>query len=334
MQVEASKWEEMYKKSKLMKMCLLLMALAILPPGVRAEALPGDEVSPPLSRKISVDRIQSAIGNGARGLADKLDRFFSDEQIEEELQTTRVRLKPTIIWSEGGQLETLLPLRIDLALPRLENKWKIFVKSFQDDDDDEIPNELDPKDDNGVDKEDDTSTFFGLQYTILSRTARHIKLSAGPKLRSNSLRFFGDARIRFQYLTGTWITRLTQQVFFNGEEFGERTRLDFQQPIGKKNVFRSASMVMWSETSQGVDLKQTFLLRHFLSESKAAGASCEITGHTRPYLSVDTYVAALEYRQKMWRDWLYLNIKPQAKFPHETDFRFTPLLNVSLEAIF
>ena len=120
----------------------------------------------------------------------------------------------------------------------------------------------------------------------------------------------------------------------DNEELGERTSFDFQRPIGTREVFRSSSSVTYSETSKGVDLKQKLLLRHFFSETIAAGVSGEIAAHTRPSMVVDAYVVAFEYRQRIWRDWLYFDLNPQARFPFEADFEFTPFLGLSLEVIF
>ncbi len=319
--------------SKLINIWILFLALAILSPTALAKASSENVTKLAFQKMTAVDRLHLVIGNGARSLADRLDRFFSDEQIEEELQTTRVRLKPTIQWSEADNLDALIPFRIDLVLPRLKNKWKVLLSSFRDKDDDQIPDDADYIDNDGEDEDDDTGIFLGLQYTALSGIARHIKTSAGPKFKGKSVRFFASARVRFQYRIGPWTANLSEKVFYD-KEFGERTTFDFQRPIGTKEVFRSLSAITCSETSKGVDLRQVFLLRHFFSETIAAGISGEIAAHTRPSTVVDAYVLAFEYRQKIWRDWLYLDVNPQARFPREVDFEFTPFLGLSLEAIF
>jgi len=320
--------------SKLINIWTLILALAILSPAAVAKASSDNETKLALQEMTTVDRLHLAIGNGARSLADRLDRFFSDEQIEEEVQTTRVRLKPNIQWTEADNLDTSIPFRIDLVLPRLENKWKILVSSFRDKDDDQIPNEVDFIDNDGLDQGDEISTFLGLQYTPLFEIARHIRTSLGPKFKGKSVYFFASARVRFQYLIGPWTANLSEKVFYDNEELGERTSFDFQRPIGTQEVFRSSSSITYSETSKGVDLRQMLLLRHFFSETIAAGLSGEIAAHTRPSMVVDAYVVAFEYRQKIWRDWLYFDLNPQARFPREVDFKFTPFLSVSLETIF
>ena len=282
----------------------------------------------------SIDRLHLAIGNGARNLANRLDRFFSDEQMEEELQTTRVRIKPTIQWSKEDKLEASVPFRIDLVLPRLENKWKIMVKSFSDKDDDQIPDETDFTDNNGDDQDEQTGTFLGLQYTPLAGIVKHVKTSVGPKFKGDSVSLFVSIRLRFQYVAGPWTTYLTQQLFYENDELGERTSLDLHRPIGNKKVFRSESTATHSESSKGVDLRQIFLIRYFFTENIAVGILGEIAAHTRPSSVVDAYVGSFEYRQKIWKEWLYFNLKPQARYPREENFKFTPFLSISVESIF
>ena len=186
--------------AKLINICTLFLALSLLSSTAPAKTLSENEPKIAIQKITAVDRLHLAIGNGARDLANRLDRFFSDEQIEKELQTTRVRLKPTFQWTETDKLEASIPFWIDLVLPRLENKWKLLVRSFRDKDDDQIPDEDDYTEDEGETEDDETGTFLGLQYTFFSGIARHIRTSAGPKFKGGSVRFFASARMRFQYL--------------------------------------------------------------------------------------------------------------------------------------
>jgi hypothetical protein len=55
---------------------------------------------------------------------------------------------------------------------------------------------------------------------------------------------------------------------------------------------------------------------------------------TRPRNQAVEYLAVVRYRQKIWRDWLFYEIAPQARFPRDRDFDFTPGILFRLEMIF
>ncbi len=45
-------------------------------------------------------------------LTDRVDRFFSNQDTEDELQTSSIRIKPSVELSEGGQVELSLPTHL------------------------------------------------------------------------------------------------------------------------------------------------------------------------------------------------------------------------------
>ena len=99
-------------------------------------------------------------------------------------------------------------------------------------------------------------------------------------------------------------------------------------------MFRARSSATWSEQTQGVGLKQTFSLRHFVGQNSVLGASWQIGGHTSPAMIVDGHTIALEFRTKLWLDWLSCEIFPHVFCHRNNDVNFEPALLSSFEMIF
>lgn len=299
------------------------------------------EVEPPATVQDRADTIHTAIRKGVRGLGDRLDRFFADERVEAEAQKSRLRVRPTVEWLEGGETEQSVPVRLSVVLPRLERKWQLAFTQVEDRDDDLIPDQADvvPGTSDSLPDQDDTaedatSTFVTLSYTPVAKTRRNVKLSAGPKYRGGSIELFTALRLRLSRRVGMWKPRLTQSFFYDGDEFGERTRVDFDRPLSDELLFRSATTATYTESSEGAELVQTLLLRRFLGADKAVQTSVSAAGNTRPVTSVDRYVAAVRYRQKFWKKWLVLSVRPEVRYPRDADFTAEPALIISLEATF
>ncbi len=269
-------------------------------------------------------------------LSDRLDRFFSDQHIEEELQTSSIRLKPGIRWSEGGQLDFQLATRLNLVLPRLQDRWQIFFSSIPDEDNDQDPDRNDYTDNQpSVVDEEQTSSLLGLQFAPITDLKQHLKFITGIKIRSDEFNPFGLTRFRYRFSLGSWSLRFTQSVFYFADNgFGENTQLDFNRPLGDKTFFRLRNSLTWSEQTRGVGLKQTFFLRHFISQNSVLGVSWRIGGHTSPEMIVDGHTIALEFRTKLWLDWLFWEVSQEALFHRDTNFRYQPALLASLEMIF
>ena len=105
------------------------------------------------------------------------------------------------------------------------------------------------------------------------------------------------------------------------------------RPINDETLFRSRSAVIWSELSAGVDLKQTFYLRHFLTEDIVTGIYWRIGGHTSPHTILDGHTVAIEFRSKLWVNWLYFQFSPQVQYLRRDNFRALPVFFSDIEFI-
>ncbi len=301
----------------------------------RAEEDPGAG-TPPGKRTPLPDRLQPAIGNRLRTLADRLDRFFSDEVVEEELQDSRIRLGPSVEWSRGGARELSFPVRLHLALPRLENRVQLFLDRWEDqwEDADDDTRGSDAR--RWLDwNEPDRSTRLGLQFSPVTQLRQHLKFTGGVRLSSGELDPYVSTRFRRSVPFDIWTLRFTQSVFWYREDgVGETTRVEFLRPLGERLDMRTVSAATWSETSRGVDLRQALVFRRWVAEGQAVALALSAAGHTRPTTVADAYAMSVEYRRLIYRDWVFLRLVPEARFPRDRDYAFTPFLVTALEMVF
>ena len=302
----------------------------------QAEEQIGEDASDSEAEMALPDRLHRTIGGGVREIADRIDRFFVDEHLEDEFQTSSIRVKPTVAWYESGDVDFEVPLKVRLVLPRLQRKWQFFVDSILDEDNDLDPDRIDTTRDETLPTVDaETSSTLGLQFIPFAKIRKNIRFRSGLKVRDWEIIPFVSTRYRHESVFKIWKARWTQKVFwFEDNGFGERTDMVWERNLGNQIQFRSTSSATWSETSEGVDLKELLVLRRFLREDRAVSLSYLITGHTRPEAIVDAHTLAVKYRQRFLRKWLFFEIEPQFRFLEEDDFELSPVLFVSNEVVF
>lgn len=276
-----------------------------------------------------VDRMHDFVSAGVRGLADRLDRFFTDRRSLAEEQRSRLLLKPTVAWVENQAPEVSVPLDGRLVLPRLEEKLRLQITTTETDSTDD--RELVDDQETGS---DERSTLLGLVFTTVAEQTRNVSLRAGLRVRDGTIKPAASARARFTMPAGDWISRFTQSLFHDGDEFGARTLLDFDRRMAPGALFRSASSLTVTETSDGAELRQEFSLRRLRNARTGVEAFFAVEGHTDPVTVADRYVIGTELRERAERQWLTLSVRPELRYPRELAFAREAALIVALEMEF
>ncbi len=291
-------------------------------------ALAQDDTTPPPG---TVDRLHGMIGAGMRGLADRLDRFFTDERSLAEEQRSRLRLRPEVAWVEAGGSEASLPVNARVVLPRVEENLRLQLTSIDDDETDVAGG---AESDDAGETDDERRTFLGLVYTSIAEQARNVSVRGGLRARDGTVKLAASLRGRYTVPLGAWSARLTQSFFYDGDEFGERTLVDFDRPLDRATLFRTTTSATVTESSDGAELRQRLLLRRLLSAHSGVEFFFTVDGHTDPVVVADQYTIGTTYRTRVWKDWLTLSLRPELRFPRDIDFEREAALIVGLEAVF
>ncbi|HEY5649257.1 MAG TPA: hypothetical protein VIU33_07135 [Nitrospiria bacterium] len=270
-------------------------------------------------------------------MARRIDRFFSDEYIEEELQTTRLRFIPRVEWSRGGEAEFRVPFKFKLVLPGVKRKWKLFVGNMVDPDNDLNPNITDTRV-NELDgsQEADTSSFLGIERDVFTKIRQSLKLRSGIKVRFREVNPFAWVRYRYTAFFSVWTLRVTEKVYWFGDTgFGERTTLEWDRPLLDQAMqLRLTTTGTWAETSAGLELVQSLEIRRLIREGMAISLSYQVAAHFRPTKEVDSHTIGVGWRQRFLRDWMFLDIQPQVRYLETEDYRPSAVLFASVEIIF
>lgn len=277
----------------------------------------------------AMDRVHGAVSWGLVETVDTFDGFFGDDRVPEENNETllRVSLPYTIKESDESEFKPTVNARV--ALPRLQNRLHLILDEVTEEDDDDGRRRR--QDD---DEEDRQRFSLGLRYLAKERYRIRINYDAGVRLNSG-LDPFVRARASRAFSLKKWVPRVTEDLLWTEKEsLTSTSTLNFDRPVVTTVMFRASSRMIWEEDDYGVKPSQNLILFWRPSDVRAGSLNLGVSGLTHPATVVDKYRAAVTYRQRIFRDWIFVELTPEAQFPRDRDFSFTPMLTLKLEMIF
>jgi len=288
---------------------------------------------PPTSYSSWYDRGHESLSHSIVRSGRWFDAFFGDQRIEEEIRGTRLRLRTSVKVSEGIDLQPRVDLNLKLALPHLEDRLQIIIDSVRRD-------EEETDDTERIDRsfgtlEDDFDVSAATRVVLGKILNSQLDFDVGVKLKVDQADPFVKLRTQKLIDNEQIAVRLTQfLVWVSGDGFGETTRIDLDTSLSKDRFLRFSTAATWSEVSNGIDIEnQLSLYKHLNKSKRAIGVEISTETQTDPG-KLNLVKMLVRYRQRIHRDWMFFEIAPEAGFPEERDFDFTPRLNFRLDIMY
>lgn len=323
-----------------------VLLLAFAAPAAMGQELPLDA---PVETN-ALDRGHAQVSGYVLRLVSGIDHFLHDALADEDHESSRlieqfygdrymqsaaaagsyVRITPEISFSDDPAVETDIDFNARLRLRRFSDRLEVFVSRSEEDEDvlggvlGRVSRRLRERDEDGG---------AGLRYRLPEYFALRSSVSASLALKPEPVLRL-KVRGRLQADLGAWRTRLSETLFWESDDgFGEKTQLEFIRPIGSSTVFRTSTAAVWSETSEGIDLGQSAAWSHEFSRRRSLALRAGVAGHTEPDAIVDLYTARVTWRQRVYRDWFFVEVEPGVDFPNDEDFDAVPLLSIRFDIV-
>ncbi|HIA28570.1 MAG TPA: hypothetical protein EYN79_10755 [Planctomycetes bacterium] len=315
--------------------CSLLLSLLLIapvfaqePPIPPGEPPPSDEPAAPRDFFWVFDGIRGDLSQRVLDLSERVDNFFGDETLDDEPSGTRVRVRSTLRFDEGGEIEESFKVRARVSLPRTRERLGLFIESFREELDFNL-DDLSPTSDGSSEDED----VAGLRAALLANERGSLSLDGSVKIDSGVQ---PRARLRWRedHSLDVWNLRLIQSLEWRNEEgWGETTFLRFQRVLEEDRLLRWGSRFHYSETSDGLEVFTEALFFHPIDEITGIFFSIDARGRSKPRRVVDEYGAQIRLRRLVRSDWLYLEVAPRVAFPEENDRAAEFIFFFTLESI-
>lgn len=296
----------------------LFIALILIPGLIFASpAEEPEEVSIPI-----LETTQELFGTQVNTVANRLDLFFADQRADDELARSRIRIRHRYEIRERELLNRDTEIRINIRLPKLEDKFKFEMES------DEVKKD-ETKTEKKIRKMDEASTNE-LNKRWQFRADLGVNASIPPRV-------FSRARLRKNMETGTVIHRFVEELaWYSDRDWEENTTLDSDQSIKDNLLFRFRNATDWKVTRKDFKTQHGPSLLHKISLNDAFSYNANFTTTVEPggIWFVNNYRLSVNYRRNLYKQWLFMDIIPGIDFPKKWSFRRTPFAVLQIEALF
>ncbi len=231
------------------------------------------------------------------------DNFFANDRVfEEGVAGTYIRWRNEFTYDEETSFSYKPDLSFSVELPGLKKRLRL---TFDNEDDDALRDI--------VPGNQQSTNALGLQLDIAenSRSKFNISVSLSPRIR---------LRYRYTYPIFQLVTlRFTQEMQREKEINSARTLIDFEKLFENQLFLRASSEGKVSETFDGVDWLQAFVLYQRLNKKTSLSYETSVNGITEPETLAINYRVGVRFRQNFHRKWLFYEVAPEITWPITLD---------------
>jgi len=279
-----------------------------------------------------IDRIHDSMALSVNEAAQWFDSFFEDERYISEEASSRIRLRPSILFEEGKSADLKFSLGARINVPRFNKKLKLVISDVTTDVNDSF-------DSRQFTAPESDETNVGLQYTLRDKDRLNTHLAVGIKTGGNhGVDLFIGPRLRKTWRLDPWQLRFTERVrWYTDIGWESRSRVDIERVVNTDWLFRGAFDIRIRKDDyheKGLEYNITPALVQKLRHHAAIEYQWSTSVVTRPNHRVDETGLRLRFRKRVWRKWLFYEVNPQLLFRNHDDFRATPGIDFRLEASF
>jgi len=274
-----------------------------------------------------------SISSAVAIMGERMDAYFAGENYIIEDNNTYLRLRLSQKWIEGGKLEPELDYKFRLDLPGTKERYRL-VLAYQEDNEQTLEERSRPSE--TARPPEQQSLFAGLLRTLSDEGGEwETKLSAGIKVKLPPDPFVRASGKRFVALGETWEFELRSGVeWFNSSGVHAETDFIFERLLADDLLFRVATLLDWRDEDDTLEYGEKLSLFQDLGPRNAIAYHFGVFGNSYSHSKINTYYLSADYRQDIYKDWLYMNVVPELAFPRDEGFSGVASITISFEIFF
>ncbi len=320
-------------KRPVVSVILLALVLMVLTSPARAEqnhaATSGD---PDAGSSVLVDTTHRQVSALVLNSAQWIDTFFRNERTLSEGTATYLRLRMSSTSQEGELLKLNLRTRINLDLPLFDERVRLF---FNADDDRFDPSQLAQEDQDVIEPlATEHEASAGLRYYLKSTLRNHISLNAGLRFRGATPVIDLEPRFRHAETFNGWDLRFTQRFNLRTDDnYRATTRLDLERSW-RQFFLRTSVIGNWYKDEPGYYYGYHVSLFQPISRNRIVQYGWRNAFATRPTHVLTETRILVSYRQRIWKEWLFVEVSPQVALPRQDNYDPTLFFFLHVDVVF
>ncbi len=263
-----------------------------------------------------------------------LDSFFADDRNYQESNNSLVQLDLLKVSGYGGDRKWVLSGRAKLDLPSTQKRFHLLLETNPDKNVTGEPKQAQATPLKQVVGPESYSAAVRYEKAKEQEKPWHLSSDLGVKFQGIQTNPFARARGSYAVTHNDWRLKTVETVFwFNTIGAGESTQLDVERILSESMLFRATSNATWINDKKNFDLRQDFSVYQNLNERSALLYQASAIGVSHPQWQLNEYVALMQYRYRLHKQWVFLEVSPQVHFPKADNFKANPALYLRLEML-
>jgi hypothetical protein len=283
-----------------------------------------------------LDRYHQKVTNFVLDKTHSLDKYIAnmkgDMVLENESYAT---LSLGGKYSRFGSFKTQSEFKLKVDLPYSKARWNFFLETNSSDFD-----ALEDKDKDAFLSErsvlrDYDQGAVGFLFSDTTGDWQH-RIKTGVRLDAPINAFTKYTLSKTKRFSDRDYGYMAQEIFYYQDQgFGYTSRLDFYRfSESGKYVYRSSTVGQYLNDDTNFELVKKFSASRMLPNDAMMRYTIGWTFNSKPSFDVDNYWINGNYRKKIYKDWLYLNIVTEVSFEKEDDFQANPSILFQIEGVF
>lgn len=275
----------------------------------------------------AIDNAQAEASVMLYGAALWVDSFFDDPRSVAEFNQTRATVKLGVGYSRNDSLEIKPRFDLRLNLPGLSHRANLFFEAAENDG--MSMDNSNPLASRVEHQDTDKAPFSAaLRYFLEEGEKHNFSIDTGVLWKY----LFAGLRFRANQDFGGWGGQFTNRLrYYTDDGWENIASYDLDKQLGDRWLFRATSSANLLEGVAGVPFAQQFRLYQVLGSQQAISYESGVYFTTTPSCKMTDAQLVVKYRQRLFRDWLVLEISPRLNFPEEHRRQANPGILVNVE---
>jgi hypothetical protein len=287
------------------------------------------------------DRLHSEISRRLLTTAVWLDSFFEDQRVTREENRSYIRARYDVFQEDRSGATYRPTFNIRLALPQLERKTHFVISAESPEPATNIPvqagtviNQAGTASDR-ISPTDERNVTTSVHYIIRSTEEESTIVRTGAQFSHGSPVLFIAPRYRHFIPLTNWDFRMTQEAVYKTDtKWQMDTLFDLERQLPRGLFFRTSVGGSWIDGTKGYFYSLSFSLRQLIDPMHALDYTWINSYQTRPVYELAEILFSIRYRQRVLRDWFFVEVAPQIRYPRSGNFDGLPGILFRFEVYF
>ncbi|WP_369602531.1 hypothetical protein AAIA72_06140 [Hahella sp. SMD15-11] len=262
-----------------------------------------------------------------------IDGFLANRDSKDAPNHSHLKLSWTSVWKKSEVIENTPKARFKLDLPLTNERFRLVIENEPTD---ETAASTKLRDSNLTDKErpgtrtEGRLSFGELIHHWKWRGELGVKAEFPP---DPFVRIKAARKWNWPHDGGE--THFQSTLFYTHiEHLGFKNALTMDKPLKERWLGRSYTDASWDDDDHSWTFVQSFSAFFTWDERRLIENRVAWIGENKPSLRSTDYLYQFRYRQKLYQDWLFLQVVPEALWSRDKNWDLSPSLSVGLELVF